>query len=405
MKLGTYMHWLPCPQPQLPKHPLRTNTRTDAMDPFSSFPSELIYMVVNYLDRPRDLCALIRSNCRMRDVLTPLLHTLAREDKDGMNALCWAALKGDRFLILLLLESGFDINHEGRQSESALARAVRHQRVPIVKLLLERGADANTRLFPYRVLLHAVLLDDEVMTRDLLMHGANLIPRYRNAYTALHQAAANGNIPILRLLLDHGAGVDDIGGGITALHAAIKDIHKHKIQSGYVDTTPATVEEILARRVEAVKFLLEKGANINARDLEGRAAIHYAVIERQETMARILIENMADIEATDQIGRTALHYAVIHKNEPIIKLLLEVGGSNIGCLDVGGRTPVDWAVEPVPKMFGYVHYAESAWLVRLLLKGRISIYLSTWPDGGRVLDWARLAECKDVMTMFAVKLA
>lgn len=399
MYFFTYVHWLPCPQPQLPKKLLpRIREQTDAMD-FSSFPSELIYMVVKYLDRPRDLCALIRSNRRMRDVLTPLLHKLAREDKEGMNALCWAALKGNRPLVLLLLESGFDINRESRQSESALACAVRHQRVSTVKLLLERGANANTRLHPYRVLLHAVRVDDEAMVRDLLMHGAHVTPRYRNAYTALHQAAANGNIPILRLLLDHGAGVDDIGGGITALHAAIKNIHQHKIQSGH------TLEEILAQRAEAVKFLLEKGADINARDPDGRTAIHCAVMERQETIARILIENMADVEATDRIGRTALHYAVIHKNEAIIKLLLEVGGSNIGCLDIGGRTPVDWAVELVPKRFGYVHYAESAELVRLLLKGRISIYLSTWPDGGRVLDWARLAECKDVMAMFAVKLA
>lgn len=375
------------------------------MSSLSAFPGELVYMVVKYLDRPRDLCALIRSNRRMRDMLTPLLHTLAQEDKDGMNALCWAASRGDRFLVLLLLEKGFDINREHRQSESALACAVRHQRVSIVKLLLEKGANANARLYPYRALLHAVRLDDEAMAKELLMYGAHVTPRYPNGYTALHQAAANGNIPILRLLLDSGARVDDTGGGKVALHAAITNIHKHKIQSGHVSTAPDSLEVILARRSEAVKFLLGRGANIDARDPEGRAPIHCAVMEGRETVVKLLIDNMADVEASDQLGRTALHYAVIYKNQAIIKVLLEVGGSDIGCLDLGGRTPVDWAVESIAKRFGYANFGESAGFVRMLLKGRISIYLSRWPDGGRVLRWAKLAECKDVIAMFAENIA
>lgn len=382
MYIGTLVTLSPTTTPETP---LQTNTRTDAMDSFSSFPSELIYMVAKYLDPPRDLCALIRSNRRMRDVLTPLLHMLAREDKDGKNALCWASLRGDRPLVLLLLESGFDINHESRRSESALACAVRRQHVSIVKLLLERGANANVILYP--------ACSDEAMARD-----RRHIPfRRGNHYAALHRTAANGNIPILRLLLDHGARVNQIAGNTTALHAAIKNIRRHR--PGHVSP------EILARYTEVVKLLLERGANVNAQDFERRTALHLVAMEQHVAMTRTLIENMADIEATDRIGRTALHYAAINKNEAIVELLLEVGGSSIGCLDIGGRTPVDWAVKPVRKMASYVNCTEYAGLVRLLLKGRISIYLSTRPDGGRVLKWARLARCEDVMAMFALELA
>jgi ankyrin repeat protein len=119
----------------------------------------------------------------------------------------------------------------------------------------------------------------------------------------LHDATASGNITIVSLLLDHGAGIDtqDMYGR-TALHYAAE--HGH---------------------VKLVSFLLDHKASMNTRDMHGLTALQYAVFTGKEEVVSILIARGANLETKDKYGGTALTAAIEHEHEAIVKLLLDQG--------------------------------------------------------------------------------
>ncbi len=100
---------------------------------------------------------------------------------------------------------------------------------------------------------------------------------------------------------------------------------------------------------DAIKELLDKGADINATNKRGLTALHMAAQHGQNQLAQLLIERRADLNARDDKGRTPLHHAVVvriiseeiiaGKNE-IVKSLLE-SGADVNAKDNRGYTPLD----------------------------------------------------------------
>jgi ankyrin repeat protein len=61
-----------------------------------------------------------------------------------------------------------------------------------------------------------------------------------------------------------------------------------------------------------------------------------------ETGARLLLEKGADVESRDNEGRTPLGWAAEKGHEVVVKLLLE-RGAELEPRDNDGRTPLGWA--------------------------------------------------------------
>ncbi|KAH7109731.1 hypothetical protein B0J13DRAFT_600603 [Dactylonectria estremocensis] len=92
-----------------------------------------------------------------------------------------------------------------------------------------------------------------------------------------------------------------------------------------------------------VKLLLEKGAEIEAKDSEhGRTPLSWAGWNGHEAMVRLLLESGADIECKAEDGRTPLSRAAVDGREAMVKLLLE-RGADIECKAEDGRTPLSRA--------------------------------------------------------------
>jgi len=59
-------------------------------------------------------------------------------------------------------------------------------------------------------------------------------------------------------------------------------------------------------RISQVEFLLECDADVNAQDIFGATATHYAVGNNNFKMVNLLVKNGANLRLQDKKGRTAL---------------------------------------------------------------------------------------------------
>ncbi len=101
-----------------------------------------------------------------------------------------------------LLENGTDLNSEDQFGVSILYFAVGLKQHNIVRLLLDRGANANgSKFVPLCV---AAMNDDIVSIAMLLMYSANPNLSQDNM-TSLQLAVIHDNFEMIKLLLDYGA--------------------------------------------------------------------------------------------------------------------------------------------------------------------------------------------------------
>lgn len=96
------------------------------------------------------------------------------------------------------------------------------------------------------------------------------------------------NTPVIRLLLDKGA-IVTFKGDLTALHKA----------AGQCEP-------------EVVQMLLDRGADPNARDINGNTTLVYAAGSGRLEVVPLLIKAGADVNARDDDGKSVLVHAVRH---------------------------------------------------------------------------------------------
>jgi ankyrin repeat protein len=70
-----------------------------------------------------------------------------------------------------------------------------------------------------------------------------------------------------------------------------------------------------------VLLLLEKGADVEAKDSWGRTALSRASRFGHESVVLLLLKKGAAVDTKDHFKMTALNYAVTHKHEGVVKLL------------------------------------------------------------------------------------
>jgi ankyrin repeat protein len=147
--------------------------------------------------------------------------------------------------------------------------------------LIRHGADVNERGDTVTPLLQAVRYGHMEVAGVLIESGANVhATGGRGDRTALSAAAAQGCTNLLALLMLHGANVNESDGfGETALMVAA-----------------------MAGKVQALEFLLNRGADIEVRahpDAHRKTALSYAVLHGHVDVVEILLDRGAN--ATDEI--------------------------------------------------------------------------------------------------------
>ena len=239
----------------------------------------------------------------------------------GFTPLFFAVREGRTKVALRLLTAGAKVNDvlrpkRGGKAASPLLLAIENGHFELAAALLKAGADPNDQPAGYAA-LHAISwvrkpirgdgdpppagsgeLNSLEMVRELAEHGADVNVRLNKGdsgrgrltmtgSTPFVLAARTGDVPLMRLLLELKADANLANAdGTTPLLAAAG-----VGALGDGDEAAATEDEA----IEAVKLLLELGADIDAVDDNGETAMHGAAYQSLPKLVRLLSDRQADI--------------------------------------------------------------------------------------------------------------
>jgi len=94
---------------------------------------------------------------------------------------------------------------------------------------------------------------------------------------------------------------------------------------------------------EEVEDLIAAGADVNARDEEGKTPVFHALGCDQADVIKVLIDHEADVNLPDYSGRTPLHEAARKGRLEFLQILIAAGG-DVNARNDTGWTPFDVAV-------------------------------------------------------------
>ena len=131
----------------------------------------------------------------------------------------------------------------------------------------------------------------------------------------LVDAVTSGNAGKVKELIDKGADVD------------AKDIYGRTV----------LMVAVINNRTDVARLLIDKGANVNAKDNDRNTALMHAAWGGRTDVARLLIDKGANVNAKNKGGATALMNAARNGNTEIVKLLVGKG-ANVNAKNKNGDT-------------------------------------------------------------------
>ncbi|XP_018022689.1 protein fem-1 homolog C [Hyalella azteca] len=191
---------------------------------------------------------------------------------------------------------------------------------------------------------------------DIELKGIYEVPEDRSNHfvTPLWCAAVAGQLEVVKMLISKGAYINsESDTGSTSVRSACYMSHisvvKFLVESGAdvqkSNFNGGTCLINSVQNVELCKILLDHGANINAKDIKSKTALHYAIEEHRLETVKLLIKRGADPFIKSCFNDDAVQIACIKGALPIFMYLiteLELPIERIAdCHEVLGSTYLD----------------------------------------------------------------
>jgi ankyrin repeat protein len=326
-------------------------------------------------------------------------YKISTEEKGARNFI-QAVSNNNLGVVLDFLNSGIPVNSQADLGETALHRAASLGLLDMVELLIAYGANVNAQDKKGRTPLINALLAGSKPTldallsagarseitdktgrspRDLRIFLSDIITRYIKNLTPMPQkiveefekypeyasarslkgkplvmyAVEVGNTNALKVLIENGADLEATDSeGMTPLQRAA--------QIG----NPITINFLLSYR--------NNKASINGANAQGMTPLHFAVLSGNPEAVKVLLDRGANPNSTNSEGLTPLHVAAQSLANEQIFNLLSSAGANFMSKSAEGLKAEEYAEKRSPKLAHFIDTLERA---RIAKKFRL-------PDSG-----------------------
>jgi ankyrin repeat protein len=290
----------------------------------------------------------------------------------GFTALMFAARNGHENVVRALAKSGADLKATNGDGLTASAIAIVNDRFDLAKVLLDLGADPNDGSLYFAADMHDATTDmhahdgsrlranhpNQLTSLDLVkllldrgadpnkafvgqIHNTSLCCDPEQNASPFYRAAIASDVEVLKVMVQHGAKVDwspaeikkkkdgDDAAGAGGGRGANANVGKTAAMMAMVGGRGASFaagpgfERLIAPpyrepgsrdQGEALKLLLDAGADANAKSPDGASLLHQAVNARRTDIIRALAAKGARFDAVNKDNLTPLQLA--EKPEP-----------------------------------------------------------------------------------------
>jgi uncharacterized protein len=248
-------------------------------------------------------------NVKFRLISIVLAACVAAAYGAESSSLLQAAYDGDVERVAALIRSGANVNEANEFGATPMSEAAKRGDTAVLKLLLQAGADPESANDEGETALMLVARTGDVEAAKLLLKaGARVDTREKwGGQTALIWAAAQNQPDMVKFLAAHGADVNarsavrDWGRRMTAEERP-KDMNRGGMS--------ALMFAARDGHIEAVRTLLQAGADVDFADPDGSTALIVALMNGHWDTARLLIDSGADVNLWDWWGQSPLYMAV-----------------------------------------------------------------------------------------------
>jgi uncharacterized protein len=306
----------------------------------------------NYGNTPLHLIISLKLDSSLAKMLIDQGADFSIRNKIGNTPLTEAISKNNKNISLLLLKDLGGIYSKNERGESPLTIALGLGTSVLEWLISDKNInyqdnDGNTPL---------LIAIDEGVNADiisfLIEKGAKINIRNKDGWTALHKAVNKGNKEIVDVLAANGADFFAVNNNGNNSFDLI-------FEKGESYTSSIITNDLVKLRnnrmntplfyaidwgsIEIVKIILDKDAEINAKNINGETPLHQTVISDNSDIAKLLITRGATLEASDNQKNTPLHNCVTWNSSEVARVLIE-NGANINAKNITDRTPLHEAV-------------------------------------------------------------
>jgi len=248
-------------------------------------------------------------------------------------------------LIEKLIDRGFNVNCRDGYGKSALICAVEKTSLPLVKVLISRGADVNYTYNSMSVLACAIKQKSFLIVKELVDNGANVNclvndlnakTRYNDNIPTLVYAINIGELSIIKFLIEHNAVIE------------LKNKYEYC----------GLIESICKKgMIEVFEYFKNNNLNIFSDEI-----VKTLLWEERYDLLKVLIPKYIDINYRDENGNTLIANAIISGSSEMVNFL-EDFNVNFECINYNHET-----LEYINKKYNYIYNNNNYMSIEKILK-------------------------------------